>query len=72
MKTLALLTLLFAVSVFANAETEPPVHLFILSGQSNMQGMAPLQPWADVEAGAVGRKRKFLSVVTHRNWSQRI
>ena len=30
-----------SASVFANAETEPPLHLFILSGQSNMQGMHP-------------------------------
>ncbi len=41
MKTLALLTLILTASVFAKAETEPPVHLFILSGQSNMQGMDP-------------------------------
>ena len=41
MKTLALLTLILTASVFANAETESPVHLFILSGQSNMQGMDP-------------------------------
>ena len=41
MKTLALLTLILTASVSAKAETEPPVHLFILSGQSNMQGMDP-------------------------------
>jgi len=41
MKPLALLTLILTTSVFAKAETEPPVHLFILSGQSNMQGMDP-------------------------------
>ena len=41
MKTLALLSLLLTASVLAKAETEPPVHLFILSGQSNMQGWIP-------------------------------
>ncbi|MGB1130529.1 MAG: sialate O-acetylesterase, partial [Haloferula sp.] len=41
MKILALLTLLITTSVVAYAETEQPVHLFILSGQSNMAGMDP-------------------------------
>ena len=45
MKTLALLTLILTLiltaSIFAKAETDQPVHLFILSGQSNMQGMDP-------------------------------
>ena len=41
MKTLALLTLLITGTAIAKAETGQPVHLFILSGQSNMQGMDP-------------------------------
>ena len=40
-KTLALLTLLLTASDVANAEADQPVHLFILSGQSNMAGMDP-------------------------------
>ena len=41
MKTLPLLALLITTTAIANADTEEPVHLFILSGQSNMQGMDP-------------------------------
>ncbi len=41
MKIATLLTLLITASAIAQAETEKPVHLFILSGQSNMQGMDP-------------------------------
>ena len=41
MKTLALLTLLLTALVAAKAEADQPVHLFILSGQSNMVGMDP-------------------------------
>ena len=40
-KRLTLLTLLIAASVTVAAQTDKPVHLFILSGQSNMQGMNP-------------------------------
>ncbi len=41
MKTLTLLTLLIAASPIVEAQTDKPVHLFILSGQSNMAGMDP-------------------------------
>jgi len=40
-KRLTLLTLLIAASATVAAQTDKPVHLFILSGQSNMQGMNP-------------------------------
>ncbi len=40
-KRLTILTLLIAASVTVAAQTDKPVHLFILSGQSNMQGMNP-------------------------------
>ena len=41
MKTITLLTLLIAASATVGAAADKPVHLFILSGQSNMQGMDP-------------------------------
>ena len=41
MKIITLLTIVLTALVFAKAETDQPVHLFILSGQSNMQGMDP-------------------------------
>ena len=41
MKLVTLLTLLLTASVAAKAEADQPVHLFILSGQSNMAGMDP-------------------------------
>ena len=41
MKILTLLTLMLTACIFAKAETESSVHLFILSGQSNMGGMKP-------------------------------
>ena len=41
MKTLTLLTLLITASPTVEAQTDKPVHLFILSGQSNMAGMDP-------------------------------
>ena len=41
MKTLTFLILMLFVSAVSNAEAEQPVHLFILSGQSNMAGMDP-------------------------------
>ncbi len=41
MKIITLLTLLITASAIAEAKADKPVHLFILSGQSNMQGMDP-------------------------------
>ena len=41
MKFITLLTLLLTASITAKAEADQPVHLFILSGQSNMAGMDP-------------------------------
>ena len=41
MKTLTLLTLLLAASTTVGAQSDKPVYLFILSGQSNMQSMDP-------------------------------
>ena len=50
MKITTLLILLFTACVFA--ETDQPVHLFILSGQSNMAGMDP-------ETGFVPKAKKL-------------
>ena len=41
MKTITLLILLIAASATVGTAADKPVHLFILSGQSNMQGMDP-------------------------------
>jgi hypothetical protein len=41
MKIITILSLALTTSVIAKAETDKPVHLFILSGQSNMAGMDP-------------------------------
>ena len=41
MKIITLLTFLVTVFAIAEAETTKPVHLFVLSGQSNMAGMNP-------------------------------
>jgi hypothetical protein len=40
-KTLALIIFLLTASVIANAKANQPIHLFILSGQSNMARMDP-------------------------------
>jgi hypothetical protein len=41
MKLLRLIAALFAVALFSAHAAEKPVHLFILTGQSNMAGMKP-------------------------------
>ena len=41
MKLITLLTFLLTASAIAETEKGKPVHLFVLSGQSNMQGMDP-------------------------------
>ncbi len=41
MKLITLLTFLLTVSAIAETEQDNPVHLFVLSGQSNMAGMNP-------------------------------
>ena len=41
MKTLTILSLALSAFLIVKAETDKPVHLFVLSGQSNMQGMDP-------------------------------
>lgn len=54
MKLITLLTLLLTASVAAKAEADQPVHLFILSGQSNMAGMDP-------ETGFMPEARKLFN-----------
>ena len=41
MKATAILSLFLTAFLTAKAKTDSPVHLFVLSGQSNMQGMDP-------------------------------
>jgi len=41
MKLITLLTFLLTASAIAETEKDKPVHLFVLSGQSNMAGMDP-------------------------------
>ena len=41
MKTLTILSLALSAFLIVKAETDKPVHLFVLSGQSNMAGMDP-------------------------------
>ena len=41
MKIITILSLALTASVIAKAVAEKPVHLFVLSGQSNMAGMNP-------------------------------
>ena len=41
MKTITILSLALSAFLIVKAETDKPVHLFVLSGQSNMAGMDP-------------------------------
>ena len=41
MKTITILSLALSAFLIVKAESDNPVHLFVLSGQSNMQGMDP-------------------------------
>ena len=53
MKTLTILSLALSAFLIVKAETEKPVHLFVLSGQSNMAGMDP-------ETGFMTEAKKLL------------
>ena len=52
MKLITLLTFLLTASAIAETEKEKPVHLFVLSGQSNMAGM-------DLETGFMTEAKKL-------------
>jgi hypothetical protein len=63
-----LLSLALSAFLIVKAEAEKPVHLFVLSGQSNMQGMDPETGFMP-EAKKLFKDEKVVYIKVAKGWS---